>query len=78
MTKQEAVEQLTQLKGYCVLMTKNSDSPFNADVEAINFAIKAIETYRDCGTCKHNVKIGNMRGCNADGCEYEQRGEEDE
>lgn len=72
MTKQEAIELLKRATMFEPTL-ENRDYP-----EAFDLAIKALMAYRDCGACKHNVKIGNMRGCNANGCEYEQRGEEDD
>ena len=76
MTKQEAIEQLKIIKQS--LIDCGGCKGAQASLKSIDFAIKAIEAYRNCGDCIHNVPTGHMRGCNADRCEYEQRGEKDD
>ena len=80
MTIQEAIEQLLPLKeakfteGSCTFPMISTP----LQVEALDLAIKALMAYRDCRHCIHNIKVGNMRGCELGTCDFEDtRGKEE-
>ena len=72
MTSKEAIEKLKWVKKRICDITYSPES-----FEALDFAIKALMAYRDCKHCTHNIKIGNMRGCELGNCDFEDmRGNE--
>lgn len=69
MTKKEAIKEIQKWLDGC---------PYADTKEAFNLAIKALMVYRDCKHCTHNIKMGNMRGCELWDCDFEDiRGEEE-
>lgn len=72
MTKKEAIDILHKIA---------MNTPVDCTViiesekfyEAFDFAIKALMAYRDCRHCTHNIKIGNMRGCELGDCDFEDK-----
>ena len=75
MTKREAIKHLEFLKIAFLVNAK----PLDVKPEALDLAIKALMVYRDCKHCTHNIKMGNMRGCELWDCDFEDiRGEEND
>ena len=67
MTTKEAIK-------YLIAPTATSTKPsaeYLKQKEAYEFAIRALLAYRDCRHCTHNIKIGNMRGCELGDCDFE-------
>lgn len=73
MTKKEAIDYLKNTEGYTFA---GIDNPKHN--EAINLAIRALMVYRDCKHCIHNIKLGDMRGCELWDCDFEDMRGEDE
>lgn len=71
MTNKEAISIITQIKGLITNDNSWSDEAKVATKEAFELAIKALMAYRDCRHCTHNIKIGNMRGCELWDCDFE-------
>lgn len=72
MTKKEAIEYGRK---WDEALESRGDTPFSEARQFLNFAIKALMAYRDCRHCTHNIKIGNMRGCELGDCDFEERKE---
>lgn len=41
--------------------------------DALDYAIRAVEVYRNCGNCVHNTVHGRLRGCDVWICDYEPK-----
>lgn len=75
MTIKEAIEYG---KRWDKAIESRGDTPFSEARQFLNLAIKALMAYRDCRHCTHNVKMGNMRGCELGDCDFEDmRGKEE-
>lgn len=64
MTKKEAVKLIQEIE-------EDGRNITSRHIEALCFAVKALMAYRDCGHCTHNIKIGNLRGCELWDCDFE-------
>lgn len=70
MTKKEAIEYGRK---WDEALESRGNTPFSEARQFLNFAIKALMAYRDCRHCTHNIKIGNMRGCELGDCDFEDK-----
>lgn len=70
MTKKEAIKYLIRPVSSS---TRPPSGEYLKQVEAYELAIKALMAYRDCRHCTHNIKIGNMRGCELGDCDFEDK-----
>lgn len=64
MTKKEAIKLIQGIE-------EDGRNVTSEHIEAIGLAIKALMVYRDCGHCKHKIKVGNMCGCELWDCDFE-------
>ena len=66
MTKKEAIKLIQGIE-------EDGRNVASEQIEAIGLAIRALMAYRDCRHCIHNIKIGNMRGCELGDCDFEYK-----
>ena len=66
MTKKEAIKLIQGIE-------EDGRNVASEQIEAIGLAIRALMAYRDCRHCIHNIKIGNMRGCELGDCDFEDK-----
>jgi hypothetical protein len=79
MTNKEAIKIIQTERNHCA--THNQDKGMSEEyhkemeslVNAFDLAIKALMAYRDCRHCTHNIKVGNMRGCELWDCDFEEQ-----
>lgn len=64
MTKKEAIKLIQGIE-------EDGRNVTSEHIAALGFAIRALMAYRDCRHCIHNIKIGNMRGCELGDCDFE-------
>ena len=66
MTSQEAIKLIQGIE-------EDGRNVTSEHIKALALAIKALMAYRDCRHCTHNIKIGNMRGCELGDCDFEEK-----
>lgn len=71
MTKKEAIKRIQEIE-------EDGRNITSGHIEALGLAIKALMAYRDCRHCTHNIKIGNMRGCELGDCDFKDMRGKDE
>lgn len=71
MTSKEAIKLIQEIE-------EDGRNVTSDHVKALDLAIKALMAYRDYRHCVHNIKVGNMRGCELGDCDFEDvRGKEE-